>query len=489
MLSFHFEITAQNKSDYIWLGGRNTSTAIGIEGFMLDFNNGRLDINPVSSALEFDMNNVSMCDKEGNLLFYSNGCAIANVNHEIMENGHDINAGEFFELLWLGDCRFGYPGYQDILSIKSLARDNSYYLVTTPVILNNGETYKDVIQYSEIDMNLDAGLGEVTIKNESILLGVEILAGYMTGTQLADGSSWIINISKNPISFIKTKIDTGGIYFHDQQFVGSNLNEESSGGGTSAFSPDGSKYAFFNKYDQLHLFDFDRETGTLSNHKNVFIAQAPLFSSLEFSSNGRFIYIATQEAVFQIDLLTAASEYEVELIAEFNNVQNPQSADMFLLRRGPDCRIYIAAVSESRSYGVINFPNRKGQECELIQQGIELPYMTGVVSLPNFPNYRINEHDVCDSTIVGIYSVVEDLKQRFIVYPNPALEFVNILLPEYDLNGRVEVHNNFGQLMLNEYISGYEMRLDVSGLKSGHYYISISSDNNRFRTEPLIIIR
>ncbi len=491
-ISIQYSSFAQNKSDYIWLGGVNNASSSGIEGFMLDFNDNKVDVKPVNSALQFDMNNVSMCDEEGNLLFYSNGCAIANANHEIMENGEGINAGDFFDILWLGNCDYGYPGYQDILSIKNPNVPNSYFVITTPVTLDigNGDTYKYIIQYSEVDIDLNDGLGAVTIKNEVIKAGVEILVGYMTAIGTSDDSYWILNVTTNPISFIKTKIDSSGIYFHDQQFIGINLDEDyASASGTAAFSPQGDKYAIFNKYDQLHIFDFDTETGLLSNHNLIDVSTDDnIFSSIEFSSNGRFLYVSTQLSVYQVDLYPSSGNYEIELIDEFNGVQNPQNANMFLLRRGPDCRIYIAASGASDSYGIINYPNRKGKDCELVQQGIDLPYITGVVSLPNFPNYRINEEAVCDSTIVGVYSAVEELKQQFMVYPNPALDYVNILLPEYNLNGRVEIHNNYGQLISKEFISGYEMSLDVSGLESGYYYVTVISDNKRLKSEPLIII-
>lgn len=37
--------------------------------------------------------NTGMCDKEGNLLFYSNGCKVVNAKGEVMQNGDSINPG------------------------------------------------------------------------------------------------------------------------------------------------------------------------------------------------------------------------------------------------------------------------------------------------------------------------------------------------------------------------------------------------------------
>lgn len=469
------------------MGGRNSSSESGIEGFVLDFNDGKLDIHPVNSVLEFDMNNVSIANKNGNLLFYSNGCAIANANHEIMENGEGINAGAFLEYIWEPDCSLGYPGYQDIISIPDPYDELGYYLITKPRLLDQDyNAYLDVIQYSYI--NFSNELGSVTIKNDTIISGTELLSGYFSGVKVNQDFWWILQPTTNPISFVKLILNKDGIFHHSTQFIGSDLHFDASAGGTAVFSPSGEKYAFYNKYDQLHLFDFELENGQLSNHEVIYVTDAPLFTSVEFSSNGRFIYVSTQESIHQVDIRSTSGEYEVELIAEFNGIQNPQRADMFLLRRGPDCRIYIAATSESKSYGVINYPNKKGKDCELIQQGIDLPYMTGRVSLPNFPNYRSNGEEVCDSTITGLASAVEDFKQKFLLYPNPTTNYTDILLPKNNIEGEIEIHNNLGQKVLSQTISGYEERIDLTPLKTGHYFISVLTKGIRFKSEPLVII-
>lgn len=78
------------------------------------------------------MDNMSafIAGTEGNLLFYSNGCAVANRNHDVMPHGDSINrGGGFFEQLWEPDCRFGYSGRQDITILPDPANAFGYYIV------------------------------------------------------------------------------------------------------------------------------------------------------------------------------------------------------------------------------------------------------------------------------------------------------------------------------------------------------------------------
>ena len=101
------DVIGQVKGDYIWMGG------VKKLGYTIDFN----QKNPLPRFRElklgFTDNNTSISDDDGNLLFYFNGCAVINRLHQVMPNGDSINAGEWFEKFWLGDCIYGYPGFQD----------------------------------------------------------------------------------------------------------------------------------------------------------------------------------------------------------------------------------------------------------------------------------------------------------------------------------------------------------------------------------------
>ena len=87
--------------------------------------------------------------------------------------------------------------------------------------------------------------------------------------------------------------------------VPSNFVLSTSGSGISKFSPDGSRYAFYNAYDNLHLFDFDRESGELHSHQFLRVQPVPdnlaFFSAIEWSSDSRFLYISRIEELWQLD--------------------------------------------------------------------------------------------------------------------------------------------------------------------------------------------
>lgn len=89
--------TAQ-KHDYIWLGGYDSQNGItdtfntyGIT--KLDFNKTPVEINYDSLGMNFDHAPCSMADKDGNLLFYSNGNYIANKWDVPIENSDSLSFG------------------------------------------------------------------------------------------------------------------------------------------------------------------------------------------------------------------------------------------------------------------------------------------------------------------------------------------------------------------------------------------------------------
>ena len=88
-----------------------------------DFNQAPFEVGVREAGLEFDQNNASICDAEGNLLFYSNGCAVANRLHQVMPRANSINEGVIYDECWLGNCVCGYPGRQNMLILQDPTDD------------------------------------------------------------------------------------------------------------------------------------------------------------------------------------------------------------------------------------------------------------------------------------------------------------------------------------------------------------------------------
>ncbi len=122
-------LSGQIKGDYIWIGGFQThDNLIDRIGFVFDFNNKPMSIDSQKLTYGLDRNVASICDEDGNLLFYTNGRGILNADHQLMPNGDSINWGLFTEFAWptLGN---GYPGPQDVIILPDPGYKNGYYLL------------------------------------------------------------------------------------------------------------------------------------------------------------------------------------------------------------------------------------------------------------------------------------------------------------------------------------------------------------------------
>lgn len=90
-----------------------------------------------------------------------------------------------------------------------------------------------------------------------------------------------------------------------------------------------------------------------------------------------------------------------------------------------------------------------------------------------------------DLDAVGVINSVNNIKDvantRVHIYPNPAVDFVNIdCLMDY----KVHIYNSIGQAMK---FNIKQNRIDLSGFKSGIYYLNIMC-NDKIFTEKLIIL-
>ena len=134
-----------------------------------------LNFNPGSpralhnSAMDADEGSASICDKTGNLLFYTNGVTVYNRNHQVMLNGTGLKGN--------------LSTVQSALIVPMPGTDNIYYIFTTDAVENN---FANGYNYSVVDMNRDNGKGEVILKN--ILFNASPSASICTGA----GGRWMV---------------------------------------------------------------------------------------------------------------------------------------------------------------------------------------------------------------------------------------------------------------------------------------------------------
>jgi len=132
--------SAQNEGN-IWYFGENAG---------LDFNSG-VPVALTNGQLNTFEGCATISDNNGDLLFYTDGMTVYNRNHVIMPNGAGL----------LGSS----SSTQSAIIVKKPASSTIYYIFTVDGITgSNGGFY-----YSEVDMTLDGGFGNVTTPNNTQL--------------------------------------------------------------------------------------------------------------------------------------------------------------------------------------------------------------------------------------------------------------------------------------------------------------------------------
>jgi hypothetical protein len=78
---------AQSGIDNLWLMGYASFGGPPFRGINIDFNSGSAIVSYESRPMNFSDISVTICDKNGNVLFYTNGAYIANADDDTMQNG------------------------------------------------------------------------------------------------------------------------------------------------------------------------------------------------------------------------------------------------------------------------------------------------------------------------------------------------------------------------------------------------------------------
>ncbi len=492
------QLVAQDKRDYIWLLGDNQLFPPEFGAIKFDFNVRPFEVSERNGGLGFDQNTASICDKEGNLLFYSNGCAVANRLHQVMPNGDSINHGRFLTELWEDDCSLGYPGRQDITILPDPGNEDGYYLIHKPVdrIEDRFQWGHENINHSYVDMSKDEGMGAIISKNDTLYKGAELMSGFLSVIGHANGDDWWIiqPLFEGNNSYLRILLTSNG--FEDQgiQEIGPEYQYNTSAGGLARFSPDGTKYANYSEKNGLYLFDFDRESGFLSNYRTVNPTDTTRvsFASCEWSANSRFLYYHTADSLWQVDTYEENLEDGRVFIAEWDPDSSDRPPRFNNTALGPDCRIYVRGGSSNNYMHVIHKPDEKGLACDFQQSAIRLPHLSSTGSFPNFPRFRVDEAEKCDPSIVSIVGETVWWRRDLTVYPSPTTGPITIELPEDHHRGMIYVLDMQGQMVLHrevELLTG-ELSVDLSYLPSGIYsveYVGRGSDERVVWTKRVVV--
>lgn len=478
-------LSAQAKHDYIWLFGTKTQPEYSeTGGSVLDFNPSSGNIYSLDMPITLNETNASICDKDGTLLFYTNGCEIVNRNHLIMQNGYNINSGEVHNI----NCdNYGYEVLGGAMILPLPNDSNSYYLFHLTEAINSNATS---LNYSTVDMSKDNGLGKVMVKNQVLVEDVFHKGDLMAVRHANNTDWWVIQPKKSSNTYYKLLFTANGVDSITTQQIG--ISTLLSGSGQAVFSPDGSYFARYNGIDHVLLFHFDRATGELSDFQQIFVDDPLYIGGVAFSPNGRFLYVSTHTNLFQFDMEAPDIQQSKTFIDTWDGyaVYGLSATTFNRMLLAPDCKIYIAVYGGTPYLHVIQHPDLPGSACDFEQRAIELPTFNRF-SMPNFPNYRLGtSYPVCDSNLVisAIPSPPSDFQEP-IIYPNPAAGFATLRFPLSDKTRHLTITNMSGQIVQHANLPkmGTEHIIHLQGMPSGIYFIHLAIDGEGIWTGKLAV--
>jgi hypothetical protein len=324
----------------------------------MDFSSGA-PVALYNSAMSMFEGSASISDENGNLLFYTDGLSVWNRNHIVMPNGFGL----------LGD----YSATQSAIIVPKPGSNTIYYIFTTSM-------YE--ARYSEVDITLQGGLGDVTsVKN--VLLSNNS-SEKLTAVRAANGEDIWVAIHEKNNNYLKVYLVTSGGVNSTPVIsaVGNVLYDYI---GQLKFSPNGKKAAMASlgspTGQTVEVFDFDNSTGIFSNPFGIPTLYNQTYG-LEFSPDSKLLYSGSFPGTQNINQFNLEAGTPADIIAS-NTIVGIADGTAGTFQIGPDQKVYLAQ-ENSVWIAVINNPNVIGTGCNFVSHGIDQsPHVSGL-GLPNY---------------------------------------------------------------------------------------------------------
>lgn len=357
VLFFTLNSFSQKEANF-WYFGNNAA---------LDFNSGSPV--PVSgSQLSTFEGCSSFADTNGNLMFYvgapspiTNNLTIWDKNNNPMPNGVGLQ----------GDA----SSSQAALTIPAPGKPNTYFLFTVGAQSSDNAGF----WYYTIDMSANGGLGEVVAG--PVILGRSVdhrnWSEKITAVRAKECNAfWVISAHED--NFYAYKVDASGVNVSDPIVSRINgYNSSTDPRGYLKVSPDGTKLVSANMRNGAFLFDFNDDTGEVTNFNNTsFLNRFSIPGNVygvEFSTSSRRLYLSTGDFQDSTEFL-----YQYDLTKPTINEINGSSFQVYnyfnsrgALQLGPDGKIYWTS-NESNFISVINKPEELGADCDYSHQTVKV---------------------------------------------------------------------------------------------------------------------
>ncbi len=437
----------------------------------LDFSSG----SPIS-RLDGDLVSLEGCasisDTYGNLLFYTNGVEVWNSSHSIMPNGTGL----------LGDI-----STSQVIIIPKI-KDRYYIFYSDDYGGPNG------LRYSEVDITLNNGQGDVLSTNKNTLLHSFASEKICAVHHCDNERIWLMTMNYSTNSFHAYLISSSGI---SSPVISPSPPIDGYCCNTMKFSPNGKFLAYTdnssNGGEDSKFFTFNNNTGEVLFHSTLSINNNTneQHYGITFSPNNTKLYIST---FYNIDTIgTFNNLYQYNLMSSDINASkliihtqhfpgNGVNPNPFgSLQNGPDGKIYLARWDmwpPMDTLGVINFPDMMGNDSGFDISGIPLNGRNCRLGLPNFVESYFNlseiNIDLCSTVDIVDNSKINDFK----IHPNPTTGKVNLELYKENKDVQINVRTIEGKLLQTINAVNDNISFEINGC-AGMYFVEVISEGEK----------
>lgn len=369
----------------------------------------------------------SISDRNGNLLFYTDGSTVYDRNHNIMQNGSGLKGNVSSTQSAIIVPKPANPGFYFIFTVDK----PDYFRITNDPI--------EGVHFSEVDMSLNNGNGGIISGQKNIHLQTydpsdpienefkssEKISSVIGGDCV---SYWVVTQFTN--KFYSFKVTSTGVNTSPVISTISNnfrplINDQDlnvTAPGYMKISPDGKKLAAAysgtalgsprsgggKKTGKVFLYDFDDLSGQVSNERLLLANAYPY--GIEFSGESKKLY-ATSNTYSQNDILQSGELYQFDLEApdvQASMVQIHSSRNVAgALQLAPDGKIYRAGYPTDAGYvywdklSVIHKPEEDGTAVDYRHNSFDIEPKSVKLGLPPFVQSLFNTNFEFENICLG----------------------------------------------------------------------------------------
>jgi gliding motility-associated-like protein len=328
----------------------------------VDFNGGA-PVALTNGALSTSEGCATISDKNGNLLFYTDGIRVWNRNHVQMTNGFGLT---------------GDPSSAQSAIIVPKPGSSTWFYVFTVAAQGNPAGFG----YSEVDITLAGGLGDVVVATKNTQLFTPSTE-KVTAVKHANGLYvWVIGHEMYNNRYRAYLVDCNGVGNAVISDVGQ--VEGWPGWGCLTASPNGLRLATAMRTPGFEVLDFNPLTGVVSNP--IALGNGGSSYGISFSPDNNLLYGLSIQggALLQWNLQAGSPANIIASVVNLGvagGTGNPYRGGA--IQQGPDGKLYIP------QYGTpfliaINNPNIIGLGCNVQNSAVSLSGRNAILGLPPF---------------------------------------------------------------------------------------------------------